>query len=261
MSKVSLPVASSGFVLSKLRGSSLKLTRHNSRILRSLRGLPAPGLPILDCVSLLVYSGKVVVSFPPSAARGRNQNENLRDFRALEISTRRPQRPQSVSVNSVNSVLSLFREEGMERKNRLPPVHPGEIIREDALPEMGLSVTAAAKALGVSRQMLHDILAERKPLSAVMCLKISRLLGSTPEFWMRLQAGSHSMLFMLWAFVAPGHRQAHGTKTVPRLPPRRVSARSHKELRTIHAPRRQGHVTLHAVEHQRPPHRRERWHR
>ena len=76
----------------------------------------------------------------------------------------------------------------MERKNRLPPVHPGEIIREDVLPEAGLSVTAAAKALGVSRQMLHDILAERKPLSAVMCLKISRLLGSTPEFWMRLQA-------------------------------------------------------------------------
>jgi len=76
----------------------------------------------------------------------------------------------------------------MERKNRLPPVHPGEIIREDVLPEVGLSVTGAAKALGVSRQMLHDILAERKPVSAVMCLKISRLLGSAPEFWMRLQA-------------------------------------------------------------------------
>jgi antitoxin HigA-1 len=76
----------------------------------------------------------------------------------------------------------------MKRKNRLPPVHPGEIIREDVLPEVGLSVTGAAKALGVSRQMLHDILAERKPLSAIMCLKISRLLGSTPEFWMRLQA-------------------------------------------------------------------------
>ena len=36
--------------------------------------------------------------------------------------------------------------------------------------------------------MLHEILAERKSLSAVMCLKIARLLGSTPEFWMRLQA-------------------------------------------------------------------------
>ena len=75
----------------------------------------------------------------------------------------------------------------MERKRGLPPVHPGEIIKEDILPSVGLSVTAAAKALGVSRQMLHDILAERKPLSAVMCLKVSRLFGSTPEFWMRLQ--------------------------------------------------------------------------
>jgi antitoxin HigA-1 len=76
----------------------------------------------------------------------------------------------------------------MERRNGLPPVHPGEILREDVLPVIGLSVTAAAKALGVSRQMVHDILAGRKPLSAVMCLKVSRLFGSTPEFWMRLQA-------------------------------------------------------------------------
>ena len=76
----------------------------------------------------------------------------------------------------------------MNRNNGLPPIHPGEIIREDILPEVGLTVTAAAKALGISRQMLHDILAERRPLSAVMCLKISRLFGSSPEMWMRLQA-------------------------------------------------------------------------
>jgi antitoxin HigA-1 len=76
----------------------------------------------------------------------------------------------------------------MGRKRGLPPVHPGEIIKQDILPSVGLSVTAAAKALGVSRQMLHDILAERKPLSAVMCLKVSRLFGGTPELWMRLQA-------------------------------------------------------------------------
>jgi antitoxin HigA-1 len=83
---------------------------------------------------------------------------------------------------------TTIREAKMERRNGLPPVHPGEILREDILPEVGLSVTATAKALGVSRQMVHDILAERKPLSAIMCLKVSRLLGSTPEFWMRLQA-------------------------------------------------------------------------
>jgi addiction module HigA family antidote len=49
-------------------------------------------------------------------------------------------------------------------------------------------VTAAAKALGVSRQMLHEIIAGRRPLSAIMCLKVSRLFGSSPEMWMRLQA-------------------------------------------------------------------------
>ncbi len=76
----------------------------------------------------------------------------------------------------------------MERKNGLPPVHPGEIIKEDILPSVGLSVTATAKALGVSRQMLHDILAGRKPMSAIMCLKVSRLFGGSPEVWMRLQA-------------------------------------------------------------------------
>jgi len=64
---------------------------------------------------------------------------------------------------------------------------PG-IIKKDILPSVGLSVTAAAKALGVSRQMLHDILAGREPLSAIMCLRISRLFGSSPQLWMRLQA-------------------------------------------------------------------------
>jgi len=43
---------------------------------------------------------------------------------------------------------TTIREEAMDRKNRLPPVHPGEIIKEDVLPSVGLSVTAAAKALG-----------------------------------------------------------------------------------------------------------------
>ena len=83
---------------------------------------------------------------------------------------------------------AITREDEMETKNALPPVHPGEIIREDDFPDVGLSVTAVAKALGVSRQMVHDILAARKPLSAVMCLKASWLFGSMLEFWMRLQA-------------------------------------------------------------------------
>src|ERR1700688_4399858 len=83
---------------------------------------------------------------------------------------------------------TTIRERAMERKNGLAPIHPGEIIKEDILPSVGLSVTAAAKALGVSRQMLHGILAGRKPLSAVMCLRVARLFGGSPEVWMGLQA-------------------------------------------------------------------------
>ena len=76
----------------------------------------------------------------------------------------------------------------MHRKNGMPPIHPGGIVKEDILPSVGLSITAAAKALGVSRQMLHDILAQRRPMSAVMCLRVARLFGGSPEVWMRLQA-------------------------------------------------------------------------
>src|ERR1700735_2801627 len=79
-------------------------------------------------------------------------------------------------------------KKAMQRQNGPPPFHPGEIIKKDVLPSTGLSATAAAKALGVSRQMLHGILARRKPLSAIMCLKVSRLFGGSPELWMRLQA-------------------------------------------------------------------------
>ena len=78
--------------------------------------------------------------------------------------------------------------EVMVRNNGLPPVHPGEILREDILPEVNLTVTSAAKALGISRQMLHGVLAESRPLSAVMCLRVAKLFGSSPRMWMGLQA-------------------------------------------------------------------------
>jgi addiction module HigA family antidote len=75
-----------------------------------------------------------------------------------------------------------------KKSNGLPPIHPGEIIREDILPEVGMSVTETARALGVSRQMLHGILSGRKALSAVMCLRVARLFGGSPEVWVQLQA-------------------------------------------------------------------------
>ncbi len=67
------------------------------------------------------------------------------------------------------------------------PAHPGEILREDILPALNLSVTAAAAHLGVSRQALHAVLSGRSSVSPEMAARIAKLFGSTPEFWLRLQ--------------------------------------------------------------------------
>ncbi len=69
----------------------------------------------------------------------------------------------------------------------LRPVHPGEILREDVIPALRLSKSDIAAHLGVSRQSLHEILAERRPVTAQMALRIGKLCGNGPEIWLRLQ--------------------------------------------------------------------------
>ncbi len=72
-----------------------------------------------------------------------------------------------------------------ERKVR--PTHPGEMLREDFLPDYGLRVSNFAKALGVSRQTINELLRERRAVSPEMALRLSRLFGNTPEFWLNAQ--------------------------------------------------------------------------
>lgn len=67
------------------------------------------------------------------------------------------------------------------------PVHPGEILREDFMPDFGLSVSALAEALGVSRQSVNELLRERRALSPEMAVRLSRLFGNSAEFWINLQ--------------------------------------------------------------------------
>ncbi len=67
------------------------------------------------------------------------------------------------------------------------PVHPGEILREDFMPDYDLSVSSLAAALGVSRQSVNELLRERRAVSPEMALRLSRLFGNTPEFWLNLQ--------------------------------------------------------------------------
>lgn len=69
-----------------------------------------------------------------------------------------------------------------------PPIHPGEFLREEYMPELKLSVADLAKRLGVTRQTVNDIVREKRNLSADMCLRLGRLFGTTPQFWMNMQA-------------------------------------------------------------------------
>lgn len=68
------------------------------------------------------------------------------------------------------------------------PPHPGLVIREDVLPELGLSVTDAAIQLGVSRVALSRVINGRAAISADMAIRFAQWLGGSAETWLRAQA-------------------------------------------------------------------------
>jgi addiction module HigA family antidote len=71
----------------------------------------------------------------------------------------------------------------MKRK----PTHPGEMLREDFLPDFGLTVSGLAEAVGVSRQSINELLRERRAISPEMALRLSRFFSNSPEFWLNAQ--------------------------------------------------------------------------
>ncbi len=72
-------------------------------------------------------------------------------------------------------------------RRKVRPTHPGEMLREDFLPDYGLTVSGLAAALGVSRQTMNELLRERRAVSPEMALRLSRLFGNSPEFWLNAQ--------------------------------------------------------------------------
>ena len=75
----------------------------------------------------------------------------------------------------------------MSRNTDRCPTHPGELLREDVIPETGKSKAEIARMLGISRQHLHDVLAERKPVSPEVAVRLAKLFGNEPLFWIRMQ--------------------------------------------------------------------------
>ena len=79
--------------------------------------------------------------------------------------------------------MAITNKAGIKRK----PTHPGEMLREDFLPDYNLTVSGMAEALGVSRQSVNELLRERRAVSPEMALRLGRLFGNSPEFWLNAQ--------------------------------------------------------------------------
>ena len=79
----------------------------------------------------------------------------------------------------------------------IPPPHPGETIREDILEPLEISVNQLAKALGITAARLNDIVRGRRGITADTALRLARYLGTSAEFWLRMQADyDHSYYFI-----------------------------------------------------------------
>ncbi len=73
----------------------------------------------------------------------------------------------------------------IERKRR--PTHPGEILREDVLPETGITQGEFARLLGVSRRTVNEILQEKRPVTVDTAHRLARALDTSPDVWLGLQ--------------------------------------------------------------------------
>ena len=72
-------------------------------------------------------------------------------------------------------------------KRGLPPMHPGQLLREEILPALNRPKTQIARLLGVSRQTLYDLLEENQPVTPIMALRLGKLCGNGPDLWLNLQ--------------------------------------------------------------------------
>jgi addiction module HigA family antidote len=73
------------------------------------------------------------------------------------------------------------------KKRLIPPTHPGVLLREDFMVDYGLSVSALAAALKVSRQTVNELLNGRRAVTSIMALRLSQLFGNSSRFWMNAQ--------------------------------------------------------------------------
>lgn len=90
-------------------------------------------------------------------------------------------RTRSKSLTTTKPIVRTY-------KHRLPPIHPGEMLREEFLVPMCLSANALAIAIGVPATRVGEIVNERRGITADTALRLGRYFHMTPEFWINLQS-------------------------------------------------------------------------
>ena len=75
----------------------------------------------------------------------------------------------------------------MENRRTRKPTHPGELIREDLLPETGISQTDLARLMGVSRRTISEVIHERRRLTPDIAFRLAKVFNSNSEMWLNMQ--------------------------------------------------------------------------
>jgi antitoxin HigA-1 len=96
--------------------------------------------------------------------------------------------------------------------NRMRPIHPGEILREEYLAPLGMSANALARAIGVPANRVSAIVAGKRAVTADSALRFARAFGTSPEFWLNLQT-THDLR-------AAEHRSGPSVRKVQPVGPR-----------------------------------------
>ena len=78
------------------------------------------------------------------------------------------------------------------------PTHPGAVLREDVLPDLNISVSGFARALRISRQTVHGILNETKPITPNIALRLGKFIGNGPNIWLRMQDSYDLWVTVKW---------------------------------------------------------------
>jgi addiction module HigA family antidote len=79
-------------------------------------------------------------------------------------------------------------KEVVKMTKQLPPLHPGEVLREEFIKPLGLSAGRVAKAIDVPRTRIERIVTEKAGITGNTAIRLGKLFRTTPEFWMNLQA-------------------------------------------------------------------------